>query len=291
MSLLYLILESMRPRQWLKNGLIFMAIIFSRNLFEPHALINTIGAFGIFCMVSGSVYIINDAADIHRDREHPLKSQRPIPSGRLSIASAWAAAVIIGVTSLLLAFLINPSFGVITISYFILFNLYSFFLKTIAIIDILTIALGFVIRAAAGALAIEVEISPWLLLCTMLLALFVVLGKRRYEFVMLGERADLFRKVLHEYNTIFLDQMIAVVTASTLVAYSFYTISEETIRKLGTKNMEYTIPFVIYGIFRYLYIIYRKEAGGRPEKDILTDIPTILNLFLWGLTVVIILYR
>jgi 4-hydroxybenzoate polyprenyltransferase len=188
------------------------------------------------------------------------------------------------------AFLISPAFGFITAAYFVLFNLYSFFLKAVPIVDILTIATGFVIRAAAGALAIEVEISSWLLLCTMLLALFVVLGKRRHEILLLGEKATTHRDVLYEYNTILLDQMVAVVTASTLVAYSFYTISAETVEKFGTDNLKYTILFVLFGIFRYLYIIYRKEAGGRPEKDIFTDAPTIINLLLWITVVVAILY-
>jgi 4-hydroxybenzoate polyprenyltransferase len=287
---IYLIIEAMRPPQWMKNSLIFVAIIFSKNLLVPEAIIKSVAAFIIFSLVSGCVYIINDISDIEKDRAHPIKKNRPIASGRLKVGAAWSFVSVIIIVSFLGAFLISPAFGFITAAYFVLFNLYSFFLKAVPIVDILTIATGFVIRAAAGALAIEVEISSWLLLCTMLLALFVVLGKRRHEILLLGEKATTHRDVLYEYNTILLDQMVAVVTASTLVAYSFYTISAETVEKFGTDNLKYTILFVLFGIFRYLYIIYRKEAGGRPEKDIFTDAPTIINLLLWITVVVAILY-
>jgi 4-hydroxybenzoate polyprenyltransferase len=280
----------MRPTQWTKNGLLFMALIFSKNLFEPSAVLKTLAAFFIFSLISGCVYIINDILDREKDREHPLKKKRPIASGRLTIGGAWFFVSVITIASLTAAFLLTPAFGFITAVYFVLFNLYTFFLKAAPIVDVLVVASGFVIRAVAGGLAIEVEISSWLLMCTMLLALFVVLGKRRHEILLLGENAASHRGVLHEYNTVFLDQMIAVVTASTLVSYSFYTISAETVEKFGTENLKYTILFVLYGIFRYLYIIYRKEAGGRPEKDIFTDIPTLVNLLLWGATAVIILY-
>jgi 4-hydroxybenzoate polyprenyltransferase len=288
---LNLIIESMRPAQWIKNGLIFMALIFSKSLFEPEAVLKSLLAFFIFSLVSGCVYIINDISDMEMDKEHPLKGKRPIASGRLGVGSAWTFVAATTIVSLTAAFVLNPAFGFITAGYFVFFNLYTFLLKTVPIVDILIVAMGFVIRAVAGGLAIEVEISSWLLLCTMLLALFVVLGKRRHEILLLGDKATSHREVLYEYNTVFLDQMIAVVTASTLVAYSFYTISTETMEKFGTENLKYTIVFVLYGIFRYLYIIYRKEGGGRPEKDILTDIPTLANLLLWGAAVVIILYK
>ena len=287
---LSLIIESMRPWQWFKNSLLFIALIFSENLFDPNAAGKVTLAFVIFCMISGSIYIINDIADKERDRIHPLKSQRPVASGRLSAANAWTAVAVLTVTSLFFAFLINLNFGFITAGYFFLFVLYSSFLKTIVIVDILTLASGFVIRAAAGGLLINVEISSWLLLCTMLLALFMVIGKRRHEIMILGEKAVPHRAVLLEYSNIFMDQMIAIVTASTLIAYCFYTISEETVSKFGTSDLKYTIPFVHYGIFRYLYLIYRKDAGGTPVKDIFRDIPTIINLFLWIVAVIILLY-
>ncbi len=274
----------------MKNGLVFIALIFSGNLFEPAAVFKSVLAFFVFSVVSGCVYIINDIADREKDREHPLKKKRPIASGRLGVGGAWSFVAGATTAALIGAFLISPYFGLITAGYFVLFNLYTFFLKAVTIVDILTVASGFVIRAVAGGLAIEVDISSWLLLCTMLLALFVVLGKRRHEILLLGENAAYHREVLYEYNTVFLDQMIAVVTASTLVAYSFYTISAETVEKFGTENLKYTILFVLYGIFRYLYIIYRKEGGGRPERDILTDIPTIINLLLWATAVVATLY-
>lgn len=289
-SRISLIIESMRPAQWMKNSLIFVALIFSKNLLVPEAAVKTLAAFLIFSLVSGCGYIINDIVDVEKDRAHPVKKNRPIASGRLGVGAAWSFIGVVVIASFTAAFLINPSFGFITAAHFVLFNLYTFFLKAVPIVDILTIATGFVIRAVAGALVIEVEISSWLLLCTMLLALFVVIGKRRHEILLLGDSAVSHRAVLHEYNTTLLDQMVAVVTASTLLAYSFYTISAETVAKFGTENLKYTIIFVLYGIFRYLYIIYRKEGGGRPEKDILTDVPTIINLLLWGAAVVTILY-
>ena len=280
----------MRPTQWTKNGLLFMALVFSGNLFEPDMFLRSLGAFALFSVASGCVYIINDIRDFERDRSHPLKKSRPIASGALSLTAAWTYSVFIGVFAIAGATLLDPLFALAVLAYMALSILYTFVLKRVPIVDLLTIAVGFVLRVAAGGLAIDVEISSWILLCTLLLALFIVLGKRRHEIVLLGETATDHRDVLHAYNTLFLDQMIAVVTASTLVAYSFYTISQATIEKFGTENLRFTVPFVLYGIFRYLYIIYRKEGGGRPERDILTDTPTLINLFLWAAAVVVIVY-
>ena len=285
-----LLLKSMRPQQWIKNGLIFMALLFSGNLTYPPLFLKSAAAFIIFSLVSGCVYTINDIVDVSRDREHPVKKKRPIASGALSVSTAWTFIGAITFAALLAAFLLNPYFGAITAAYLVLSNFYTFILKRVPIVDILTVSVGFVMRVAAGAFAIEVEISSWILLCTMLLALFIVLGKRRHEIVLLGDAAGGHRDVLGEYNTLFLDQMIAVVTASTLVAYSFYAISPVTVEKFGTENLMYTVPIVLYGIFRYLYIIYRKDGGGSPERDILTDLPTMATLLLWGISVVYIIY-
>ena len=287
---LSLIIESMRPLQWFKNGLLFIALIFSGNIFNSLFAGKVTLAFIVFCLISGAVYIINDIADRERDGVHPLKSNRPIASGKLGISEAWISAAVLVSVSLVFAFLLNSPFGFIIAGYFVLFILYTYLLKSIVIVDILTLASGFVIRTVAGGVVIDVEISSWLLLCTMLLALFMVIGKRRHEIMILGENAVPHREVLYEYSNIFMEQMIAIVTASTLMAYCFYTISDETFIRLGTKELKYTIPFVHYGIFRYLYLIYRKDVGGTPVKDIFRDIPTIINLFLWIVAVVIILY-
>jgi 4-hydroxybenzoate polyprenyltransferase len=286
----YLVVKLMRPAQWTKNGLLFVALVFSGSLTNTELLAKACFAFIVFSLISGAVYIINDILDADSDKLHPVKCKRPIASGQLAPSLAWSYVTILTVAALIGAFFVDFYFGLITVAYFVLFVMYSYSLKHVAIIDILTIAVGFVMRAAAGAFAINVEISSWLLLCTMLLALFIILGKRRHEILLLDKDATSHRAVLNEYNCNFLDQMISVVTTATLITYSLYTIAPDTIAKFNTTALKYTVIFVLYGIFRYLYIIYKKEAGGRPEKDILTDLPTIINLLLWAMSVVWIIY-
>ena len=284
------ILKTMRPGQWTKNLLVFAGLIFARHLFEAPLLFRTIAAFGIFCLLSSAIYIINDIKDVERDRIHPLKSKRPIAAGELSLSAAGKAAVLISISSVCLAFLLNRQFGVVALIYFVLLFAYSLYLKHIVILDVLTLALGFVLRAIAGAVVIDVEFSSWLLLCTILLALFLGLSKRRHELTLLGENAQSHRKILEEYSPHLLDQMIGVVTASTLMAYALYTMAPETHEKFGTSYMILTIPFVIYGIFRYLYLVHQKEQGGSPTKLLLNDKPILLNVVLWALVSVLIIY-
>ena len=285
------LIVSVRPEQWTKNLLIFAGLLFARRLSDPAAVARASFAFVIFCALSGAVYVINDLLDRDSDREHPLKARRPIASGALSVtAAAWTAAMLV-VAGLGGAFELNRRLGIVAAAYFGLFGLYSARLKHIVIIDVLTIALGFVLRAVAGAVAIEVEISHWLLVCTFLLALFIAMAKRRHELVLLTNTATSHRPILSEYTPYLLDQMIAVVTASTLVAYVFYTISPDTQQKFGTPWLGLTIPFPLYGILRYLYLVHQREGGGSPSDLLLSDRPMLVCVVLWVLAVALIIYR
>ncbi len=283
------IFRSLRPQQWIKNLFIFAALVFSRNFDVPSLVLKTVAAFVAFCLVSSAHYIFNDLMDLEEDRLHPVKSKRPLASGRLKKGPAVAAMLVLGVAGLGLAFRLGLPFLALCLGYIVLQILYSIRLKHMVILDIFVIATGFVIRVVAGALVIRVTISSWLLVCTMLLSLFLAMAKRRHELVILEGEAPNHRPILREYNVGFLDQMISVVTASTLVAYCLYTISEETVAKFGTRNLILTVPFVLYGIFRYLYLIHMRSEGGSPEQLILKDKPLLLDIFLWGATCILIL--
>ena len=283
------ILKSLRPQQWIKNLFIFAPLVFSQNLFVGPLLIKTCLAFVAFCLVSSAHYIFNDLRDIEEDRRHPVKSQRPLASGRLKKGPAVAALLVIGAAGLGLAASINLPFLFMALGYLVLQTAYSMWLKHVVILDVFVIAAGFLIRVVAGGLAIRVEISSWLLVCTILLSLFLAMGKRRYELVLLDKDAVSHRPILREYNTYLLDQMISVVTASTLLAYCLYTISAETVAKFGTRNLIFTVPFVLYGIFRYLYLIHQRAGGGTPESLIIRDKPLLIDIFLWVLAAALIL--
>ena len=284
------LLETMRPRQWTKNFFVFAGIVFSQRVLDPVAISNTLAAFCLFCLLSGSVYILNDVADAERDREHPTKRNRPVAAGRLPKAVGLLAAAAIAAVSIALAFTITSSFALIAIAYVALNLVYSLALKHVVILDVLLVAIFFVLRAVAGAAAISVEISPWLLICTILLALFIALSKRRHELVLLEENASAHRASLTEYSPHLLDQMIAVATASTLMAYCLYTVDDRTIREFGTNHLMYTIPCVIFGIFRYLYLIHQKGEGGHPDRIILSDRPFFVNLLVWTGIVAVVIY-
>jgi 4-hydroxybenzoate polyprenyltransferase len=285
-----LLLISLRPEQWTKNLFVFAGVLFGGHLLDVPAMLRALAAFAVFCALSGVVYIFNDLADRAADQQHPLKRLRPIASGRLSSSTAAIAATVLGVVSLAAAVLLSPMFAVLSVTYVALLVLYSVVLKHLVIIDALTIAAGFVLRAAAGAVAVFVPISHWLLVCTTLLALFLVLSKRRHELTLLADGAMTHRPILEEYSPYLLDQMIAVVTASTLVAYSVYSTSTETAERLNTTRLGLTIPFVLYGIFRYLYLVHQKRAGGSPADLLLTDRPLLACVGLWALSVALILY-
>ena len=290
-SLLLNLLISLRPGQWTKNLLVFAGLLFGLQLSNPAAVAHAMAAFVTFCALSGVVYLINDVLDRESDRQHPHKTNRPIASGALPVAAAIWMAVALTVAALATAVFLGGRFTAVAIAYLTLLALYSGFLKHIVIIDVLTIAMGFVLRAVAGAVAVNVEISRWLLVCTILLALFVALAKRRHELVLLADGATSHRKSLGEYSPYLLDQMISVVTASTLVAYVFYTINPETEQKFGTQWLGLTIPFPLYGIFRYLYLVHSREGGGSPADLLITDRPLLLCVALWGISVVLIIYK
>jgi 4-hydroxybenzoate polyprenyltransferase len=290
-SLAVHLLLSLRPGQWSKNLVVFAGLLFGRRLFEPAAVAKAVGAFAVFCVLSGVVYLVNDVADRESDREHPLKAKRAIASGALPVSIALTAAFLLGVAGLGAALLINARLAVVAAVYLTLQIAYSGTLKHIVIIDVLTIAIGFVLRAVAGAAAVDVEISHWLLVCTILLALFIALAKRRHEIVLLAGGATSHRPILGEYSAYLLDQMIGVVTASTLISYVFYTISPETQAKFGTPWLGLTIPFPLYGIFRYLYLVHLREGGGSPADLLLTDRPLLACVALWAAAVALIIYR
>ena len=285
------LLFSLRPGQWTKNLVIFAGLLFGRRLFDSDAVLAAVAAFVVFCILSGVVYLVNDVADRETDRLHPLKAHRPIASGALPVHVALASAIALGAIALLAAYRLGWPFTIVAAVYLALQIAYSGPLKHVVIIDVLTIAVGFVLRAVAGAVAVNVEISHWLLVCTILLALFIALAKRRHEIVLLAGGATGHRPILGEYSAYLLDQMIGVVTASTLIAYVFYTISPETVQKFGTQWLGLTIPFPLYGIFRYLYLVHQREGGGSPADLLLTDRPLLACVALWALAVALIIYR
>lgn len=284
------LLRSIRPGQWTKNLIIFAGLIFGGRLLDPAAVAASVFAFAIFCALSSAVYLINDIADREADRQHPVKRFRPIASGALPLSVAIASAAVLGVGALGAAFWLRPAFGCLGAIYLGLLVLYSGPLKHTVIIDVITIAIGFVLRAAAGAVVIGVAISHWLLILTILLALFLALSKRRHELVLLADGAINHRRILEEYSPYLLDQMISVVTASTIVAYAFYTVNPDTVEKFGTDNLIWTLPFPLYGIFRYLYLVHQKEGGGSPAEMLLTDKPLLVCVALWAAAVAFIIY-
>ena len=284
------LVRSLRPSQWTKNLIIFGGLLFGQRLFDVPSVLYASAAFVVFCALSGVVYLLNDVADREADRKHPLKRHRPIASGALSTSAALVAAGIIGAVALGAAFWLRFDFGLFAAAYVGLLAFYSGPLKHVVIIDVLTIAIGFVLRAAAGAVVIDVPISNWLLVVTILGALFLALSKRRHELVLLGDEATSHRASLQEYSPYLLDQMISVVTASTLVAYAFYTINPETVEKFHTTHLGLTLPFLLYGIFRYLYLVHQKEGGGSPAEMLLNDRPLLACVALWALAVALIIY-
>lgn len=289
-STLLLLLRSMRPKQWTKNAIIFAPLIFAQKFTETAPVAEACLAFLIFCGLSGAVYIINDLLDIEQDRKHPLKCLRPLASGLLSPRAAVSfllALLAAAVAGALL--LLDWQFGLIAAAYIVLQISYSLWLKHVVIIDVFCIAAGFLLRVAAGAEAIDVTFSTWLFFCTILLALFLALSKRRHELVLLEDSAAQHRRILFEYSTDLLDQMISIVTTATLIAYILYTVSDETVAKFGSDKLKFTIPFVLYGIFRYLYLIHQKNEGGSPEKVLLNDRPILVTVLLYGLTVCFLL--
>jgi 4-hydroxybenzoate polyprenyltransferase len=269
---------------------VFVALALSKHLFEHEPFLRALLGFAIFCGLSGAVYLVNDLADLERDRLHPRKRLRPLARGALSPGTARVAAAVIGSASLGGACFLGTPFAAVAVLYLLLNLAYSFRLKNLVIVDVISISLGFVLRAVAGAVAIDVPFSDWLLVCTIFLALFLALAKRRHEITSLNEGAADHRRSLAEYSPYLLDQMISVVTASCLVSYAFYTLAPETVEKYRTDRLSWTIPFVLYGIFRYLYLVHRKDQGGSPTDILLADRPLLLDVALWAAAILIIVY-
>ncbi len=281
----------LRIKQWTKNGFIFAALIFSKGFYNKNLTLKTILGFLIFSLLASSIYILNDIRDRERDKHHPTKCKRPIASGLISIKLATTISIFLFLISAVSSFFLSRNFFLICIIYFLLNIAYTYWLKEIVILDIFSISAGFFLRVLAGAAIISVSISHWLIICTILLSLFLALSKRKIEITLIGKsESDIrHREILKEYSHSFIDQMIGIVTSATLISYILYTTSPTTVKKFGTTNLIYTTPFVLYGIFRYLYLVYSKERGGDPTDEFLSDIPLLINAILWLLTSALII--
>ncbi len=285
------LLRAMRPKQWTKNGVVFAPLVFDAKLTDATYLSLTLMGFVVFCLVSGTVYLINDLADIEQDRQHPKKRQRPLASGRLPVRVAQVTIPVALLVCLPGSFLLDPLFGAIISAYLLVQLGYSFLLKNVVIVDVLTIAAGFVLRVAGGAALVHAErFSPWLYVCTVLLALFMGLSKRRGELVLLQENANNHRAILEEYSLPLLDEMISVVTATTVLAYALYTFDPGNPHLPQNYAMMLTIPFVLYSIFRYLYLMHQKGETAPPDEVLLQDRPLQIAIVLWGVTALVLLY-
>lgn len=289
-STLKALIETLRPQQWVKNGFIFAALIFSQSLTRWDRVRQVILAALVFCAISSAAYILNDILDAPEDRHHPTKKLRPIAAGRLSATTAGIVGFLLAIMGLAEAWRLNHGFFAVVVAYLALNALYSTFLKRIALLDVFIVAAGFLFRVIGGGLVIRVAISPWLIVCTTLLSLFIALSKRRHELVLLGDRASDHRAILAAYTPYFLDQLIGIVTASTVVSYALYTLSPDVQAKFPGKRLEITIPFVLFGIFRYLHLVHHHEKGGNPTRVLFTD-PVLLSVvLLWAASVILIIY-
>lgn len=291
MSLLTAVIRSLRPSQWAKNLFVLAPLAFGRELLSPDALAHGLLAFFAFCGASSLVYLVNDVRDREEDRRHPVKRRRPIASGALSVPAALGAALVLAMTALGIGLALGAGFLTWLGAYVVLNALYTFGFKRVVILDVMTLSLGFVLRVLAGGAAVSVEVSSWLLLCTIFLALFLAFSKRRHELVLLEDDAADQRSVLGQYSLRFVDQMINVVTASTVIAYALYAIAPETAERYETQDLVYTVPLVLFGIFRYLYLTYHATSEKNPTEAILRDPPFLINMALWALAVLWIVYR
>ena len=289
-STLRALVETLRPQQWVKNGFIFSALIFSQSLTRWDRCRQEVLAALVFCIVSSATYIMNDILDAPEDRHHPVKRLRPIASGRLSATTAAVVGLVLGCGGLAAAWKLDTRFFFVVVAYLAINTMYSTFLKRVVLLDVFIVAAGFLLRVVAGGVVIHVPISPWLIVCTTLLALFIALSKRRHELVLLGDHASDHRAILADYTPYFLDQLISIVTASTVVSYALYTLSPDVQSKFPGKRLEMTIPFVLFGIFRYLHLIHHGEQGGNPTRSLFTD-PVLFSVVLfWAASVILIIY-
>ncbi|MFQ5973397.1 MAG: decaprenyl-phosphate phosphoribosyltransferase [Alphaproteobacteria bacterium] len=287
---LRLLIVSARPWEWSKNAFLFAALLFAKRLTDRESVESVALAFGLYCLATTGVYLINDVIDRDEDREHPRKRSRPAASGALPVGTAVAAAALLMLAAVAGAFALRAPFGVVVSAYVLLMLAYSKWLKHVVIVDVFAIATGFVLRVVGGAVVIDVTMSHWLLICTLLLALFLGFSKRRGELLALAEGASRHRRVLTDYSPPFLDMMIGIVTSATVVAYTLYTVSEETIEKFHTDKLLLTLPFVLYGIFRYLYLVYRHDRGDNPARALFRDAPLLASVVAWGVVSALIVY-
>ena len=280
----------MRPQEWVKNLLVFSGVIFSRSLTDAHNILISVLGVLLFCAASSGIYLFNDLCDLSADREHPIKKNRPLASGSLNVNAARVAMFVLLTGAAAGSLALSRAFAVTVAIYLTICLAYSIKLKDVVILDVILISSGFVLRAVAGAVLIGVAVSDWLVLCTSMVALLIAFGKRRHELVLLEEDAGNHRVSLNEYSVGFLDSIMAICSGAALITYALYTMAEETAARVGSKGMLVTIPFVVYGIFRYLFLIHRRQAGGDPVKILFGDGPTLLNLLLWIATVGVIIY-
>jgi 4-hydroxybenzoate polyprenyltransferase len=284
------VFQALRVYQWTKNLLVFAALIFARQVLDPAQFLKSLEAFAAFCMAASATYLFNDFLDIEKDRTHPKKRHRPLASGTLSLPAAWVMIVVLFSASVALAWTIRLPFLLAVLFYILLTLTYSLFLKNWVLIDVMAVALGFVTRAMAGALAINEPFSNWLVVCTLFLALFLSLSKRRSEITLMEKGAHTHRRVLFHYTVHYLDQLIIIVASGALITYTIYTCSPEVVARLGTDKLYLTLPFVVYGLFRYLFLVHQRTGGGDPSGTLLQDWPLGLTVVLWGIACMVIIY-
>jgi 4-hydroxybenzoate polyprenyltransferase len=275
------LIRSMRPEQWLKNGFVLAPLVFSGLLHDPGAWARSLLAVAAFCAASSAVYLINDVLDREADRRHPAKRHRPVAAGELSVGAALAGASFLAAAAMAAAFGLGGWFPAVLGAYILLVVLYSAVLKRVIFVDVLVLAAGFVLRVVGGAVAIDVPVSRWLLLCAYLLALYLALGKRRSELALLGDDAGTHREVLGHYTLELVDQVISVVLGATVLAYTLYTVAPDTVAKVGSEGLMTTVPVVLYGLFRYLYLLHRHDLGGSPTRVLVTDRPLLITVVVW----------
>lgn len=279
------ILKLMRPKQWLKNFFVFAAIIFSGKFENKNIFFLNLGVFALFCLISSAVYVLNDLVDVEKDKQHPDKKNRPIASGKVSKTQAMILELCILCIVLILSYNVNLRILAVLITYYVMNVLYSFKLKNVVIIDVMIITFGFVLRVISGSIVTNVQLSPWLILCTILISLFLALNKRRSEIVTLKDNKSSHRKILEEYSIELIDNMLTIVTPSILMTYCLYTFSS-----IQSRTMMITIPFVLYGIFRYQYLVSKKNVGGKPEDVFQNDLPFLIDVVLWAILIIVIIY-
>ncbi|NOZ84839.1 MAG: decaprenyl-phosphate phosphoribosyltransferase [Deltaproteobacteria bacterium] len=287
----FLLVKSARPLQWMKNIVVLAPLVFAHKLMDRDLFTKAVIAFLVFCLVASATYLLNDLKDREKDRLHPVKKNRPIAAGLLGPWSVFPAAIALTLTGLATSYyFLGLDFSTWIVVYILVQTAYSFGLKGVIIIDVFTVSAGYVVRVVGGAVAIHVPASAWLILCTLLLSLFLSLAKRRHEILLLGDMAEDHRKSLVQYDRSLLDQMVGVVAPATVIAYALYTLDPDTVKRFGGQGLFYTVPMVLYGLFRYMYLVHAKRKGGEPDKTLLTDTALLLDVLLYAILVIALIY-